>query len=216
MKVELVPAPGAKVISVVVGPNGADVKYDKYVVKGGITTSDIPKGVKTGGGGGGGSKYESKLDKYYNEIQAIENLNKTLDDLAEKREAGNLSLEDYQTNIQATIKYYKELQDKLHQYNEMLRADQKALADKINSSGYGDALKVVNGQLITNRDLILGSSPKIQQAIDDQIDKYTEYSDTIYENSEAWRTAQEAQLELLNESRQAYVDLEEKNYCYFN
>ncbi len=167
-----------------------------------------------GGGkkGGGGKKddYSTKADKYYNEIQAISALQDKLEKLSEAREKGNLTPKQYRANIDETIKYYKELQNKLHEYNNLLRADQAKLINDINMAGYGEALKVVNGQLMVNKSLIEDLSPTTQKTIDDQISAYEDLSETIAENSDEWMKAQQKQLDLLEESQQAYLDLEQK------
>ena len=117
----------------------------------------------SGGGGGGGDDYETKTDKYYNEINAIEKLNTQLEKLAELREKGNLSPEEYRSNLDQTAKYYRDLQNQLHNYNESLRKDQATLITEIAELGASDAISVKNGVLIANKDAISKLSSTTQE-----------------------------------------------------
>lgn len=160
--------------------------------------------------GSSGSSYKTKTTKYDNEIRAIAKITNKLTDLNEARENSGISFEEYNLNTKKTIGYTNELQSALHSYNEKLRAGREELIQKINSSGYGEAVKVVNGELITNHELISQLLPETQEAIDDIIASFEDYNSTILENSNTWAQLEEDKRRILEESLEAHISLEEK------
>ena len=170
-------------------------------------------GGSSGSGGGGGSSndYETKVDKYYNEINAIEKLNTELKKLAELRDKGNLTPEEYRNNLNQTAKYYKDLQSQLHDYSEKLRADRAELETEVANLKLPDAISMKDGKLSINKakiDAIADATTR--EKIDDIITRVDKLNDVLKENSDRWWEIKYALEELADKYLESFISTEDK------
>jgi hypothetical protein len=213
----------------VVPINAADMPAFSYMLQNGLlepedlyqfrvvgldTTYSPPNNFPPGGGKGGGGKkseYETKVDPYYNEIQAIKNLNTELKKLAELREKGNLSPEEYRNNINQTAKYYKELQGQLHDYSEKLRADRAELETEVANLKLPNAISMKDGKLSINKAAIDAiTSTTTREKIDNIIARVDKLNDVLKENSDAWWEVKYALEELADKYLESFINTDDK------
>ena len=174
--------------------------------------STISKPSKSGGGGGSKEDtYDPKVDKYYNEIKAIEALTKKLEDLQHVREQGDLTPQQYKENIDQAVAYYKNLQAKLHDYNNKLRADRQQLFNKIMKANQPKALTVINGVLRVNKEALSNiKDVKLKEELDNYISSIDEINLKLEENSDQWIGIRDTLRELAKQYLESFISVEEK------
>ena len=182
-------------------------KNDKY------NPGYVGRKSKSGSTGGSDSPYEVKTDKYYNEIEAIERLNTELKKLADLRDKGNLTPEEYRNNLNQTTKYYKDLQDKVHNYSETLRADRAAIVNQILELKVPKAVTIVGGKAVVNKaelDALALTNKTAAESADTLISKLGDVDKALEENSDTWFEAKYALEELADKYLESFTSVEDK------